>query len=267
MFRVLVADDSLAIHRLFVNSIEKNDVHVKCVEDGNDALIYMYESIPQIVFADLSMPRMGGAKLCEMMKRDPKLKHIPVYFLVNPVESFNEKMLAHVGASGYLVKPFDSSELLKIIESVRDGLLASMKATSFLDANSQKVLQSSEKELSEIEDLADLPEPVGLMEVTANNKKVNSSTSTSSKDTVIDAQHKGQPGIKSQNSKPVLTQNDLNSSLHHVLMDYPIERWIKESIKNEVSSIVKDIVEKVVRERILELERELEAMQRAMKKR
>ena len=66
------------------------------------------------------MPQVNGYELCEYIKQNEKLKHIPVMLLVGSFEPFNESEARRVGADDTLTKPFQS--IRRLLEKV--GLLA-----------------------------------------------------------------------------------------------------------------------------------------------
>jgi CheY-like chemotaxis protein len=74
-----------------------------------------------VVLADVFMPEMNGYELCEYIKHNDKLKHIPVMLLVGSFEPFDEEEARRVGANDTLTKPFQS--IRRLIEKV--GLLSS----------------------------------------------------------------------------------------------------------------------------------------------
>ena len=74
-----------------------------------------------MVLADVFMPEMSGYEVCEYIKQNDKLKHIPVMLLVGSFEPFDEEEARRVGANDTLTKPFQS--IRRLIEKV--GLLSS----------------------------------------------------------------------------------------------------------------------------------------------
>jgi len=114
--RVLLADDSTTIHRIVRDILEPEGIEVVCVENGEEALRSILELPPQLVLADLTMPRMGGIDMCELMRREVEFKDIPVIFLVSPFDEFDEAAGTRIGGTGHLVKPFDSYRLLSLVK-------------------------------------------------------------------------------------------------------------------------------------------------------
>src|SRR4051812_46339401 len=76
--------------------------------NGLDAIQNLEELAPDIVLADVFMPAKSGYEVCEYVKRNEKLKHIPVMLLVGSFEPFDEAEARRVGADDILTKPFQS---------------------------------------------------------------------------------------------------------------------------------------------------------------
>jgi PAS domain S-box-containing protein len=90
-------------------------------EDGEDALRHARETHPDIVIADVLMPRMDGYTLCRAIKSDPALHSIPVVFYSGTFVTPEDRRLAEsVGASRILQKSADLGELGTALRKVLD---------------------------------------------------------------------------------------------------------------------------------------------------
>jgi len=83
-------------------------IEVLAVSNGADAIERLEEFSPDIVLADVYMPEVTGLEVCDYIKRNEKLKHIPVMLLVGSFEPFDEGEARRVGADDILSKPFQS---------------------------------------------------------------------------------------------------------------------------------------------------------------
>src|SRR5215213_7201952 len=80
------------------------------------------EPPPDVVLADVVMPGPDGYELCERVKRDGRLAHVPVVLLVGTFEPFNEAEARRVGADTVLTKPFQSiRDLVSKVSSLLGG--------------------------------------------------------------------------------------------------------------------------------------------------
>jgi CheY-like chemotaxis protein len=78
------------------------------VSNGQEAIEQLLEVAPDVVLADVFMPSPNGYEVCEYVKTNEKLKHIPVMLLVGSFEPFDEAEARRVGADDILTKPFQS---------------------------------------------------------------------------------------------------------------------------------------------------------------
>ena len=109
--KLLLADDSPTIRKVISLTFGDDDgeFEVVAVGDGAQALRALAEEPPpDVVLADAVMPGPDGYELCEHIKRDERLKRIPVVLLVGTFEPFNEAEARRVGADTVLTKPFQS---------------------------------------------------------------------------------------------------------------------------------------------------------------
>ena len=118
--KILLADDSITIQKVVELSFVDEGAQVVCVSNGREAIERLQDFKPDIILADVFMPQVNGYQLCEYIKQNEELKHIPVMLLVGSFEPFNESEARRVGADDTLTKPFQS--IRRLLEKV--GLLA-----------------------------------------------------------------------------------------------------------------------------------------------
>lgn len=121
----MIIDDDEDDRFFFKEVIAKMLNSAVCLEayDGADALgqLQKAEQLPNFIFLDVNMPRMDGPECLKRLKRDGKLKHIPVFMYST---SFSEKSIDEfhrLGASSYLTKPTDMNKLPEqILDAIRN---------------------------------------------------------------------------------------------------------------------------------------------------
>lgn len=106
--KLLLADDSATIQKVIDLTFADEGVRVVAVGSGREAIDQLLEVEPDIVLADVFMPSPNGYEVCEYVKTNEKLKHIPVMLLVGSFEPFDEAEARRVGADDILTKPFQS---------------------------------------------------------------------------------------------------------------------------------------------------------------
>jgi CheY-like chemotaxis protein len=88
--KLLLADDSITIQKVVDLTFSDEGYRVLCVSNGRDAIERLEEFAPDVVLADVFMPHMNGYEVCEYIKQNQRLKHIPVMLLVGSFEPFDE---------------------------------------------------------------------------------------------------------------------------------------------------------------------------------
>lgn len=121
--KLLLADDSPTIQKVISLTFGDEGLEVIAVGDGESALRALaQEPPPDILLADVVMPGPDGYALCERVKRDGRLGHVPVILLVGTFEPFNEAEARRVGADTVLTKPFQSiRDLVSKVGSLLGG--------------------------------------------------------------------------------------------------------------------------------------------------
>jgi DNA-binding response OmpR family regulator len=117
-YKLLLADDSLTIQKVVELVLADEHFEIKACNDGEQALAAIESFGPNIVLADIEMPKLNGYQLCEKIKNNPATVHVPVILLAGAFEPFDENYSKSVGADDYIIKPFESQELISKIKSL-----------------------------------------------------------------------------------------------------------------------------------------------------
>jgi len=114
---MLLADDSITIQKVVELVLAEEGFEIKSVNNGEEALAAMETFSPDIVLADIEMPKMNGYQLCDKIKTNPATKNVPVILLSGAFEPLDEELAKHVKADSFVIKPFESQELISKINA------------------------------------------------------------------------------------------------------------------------------------------------------
>lgn len=98
--------------------------------DGIEALKSLRlrkENLPDIIFLDLNMPRMGGKECLTELKRDGLLKHIPVIMYTTSSQSKDIEETMLKGAVCFITKPTSLKELRYILQSISQNVHSNLE--------------------------------------------------------------------------------------------------------------------------------------------
>jgi CheY-like chemotaxis protein len=104
--KILVADDNSNIQKMVGLALKDQGIDVVAVGNGEAAVRKISDLKPDLVLADVFMPVRNGYEVCQYVKMDPTLAHIPVILLVGAFDPLDEQEAQRVGADGVLKKPF-----------------------------------------------------------------------------------------------------------------------------------------------------------------
>jgi two-component system chemotaxis response regulator CheY len=110
--RFLVVDDFSTMRRIVRNLLKESGfTEADEAEDGSAALQKLRSSHFDFVVTDINMPNMNGFQLLSEIKKDDRLKHLPVLMVTAEARKEDIVLAAQTGAAGYIVKPFTKATL------------------------------------------------------------------------------------------------------------------------------------------------------------
>lgn len=113
--RILIVDDDPSISELISLYLNKERYDTKCVEDGEEALRAFESYKPDLILLDLMLPGMDGYQVCREIR---SRSDTPVIMLSAKGEVFDKVLGLELGADDYMIKPFDSKELVARVKAV-----------------------------------------------------------------------------------------------------------------------------------------------------
>ena len=113
--KIMVADDDKNIVELLRLYLEKEDFAVITANDGEEALGKFTLEAPDIVLLDIMMPKLDG---WQVLREIRKKSNVPIIMITAKGETFDKVLGLELGADDYVVKPFDSKEIVARIKAV-----------------------------------------------------------------------------------------------------------------------------------------------------
>lgn len=113
--KILVVDDDTNISELIRLYLTKECFEVLCVEDGESALEAVKSFGPNLILLDLMLPGIDGYQVCREVRKE---YNTPIIMLSAKGEIFDKVLGLELGADDYMIKPFDSKELVARVKAV-----------------------------------------------------------------------------------------------------------------------------------------------------
>ncbi len=113
--KILVVDDDLNICELLRLYLTKEGYNVVIANDGQSAVTTFQEESPSLVLLDIMLPKLDGWQVCREIR---KFSETPIIMLTAKGEVFDRVLGLELGADDYVVKPFDTKEIVARIKAV-----------------------------------------------------------------------------------------------------------------------------------------------------
>lgn len=113
--RVVLIDDSNTIRRSGQIFLSQAGCEVVLAEDGFDGLSKVIDSNPDVIFVDVTMPRLNGYQTSALIKSHTQYMSTPVVMLTSKDGPFDRARAQLAGADQYLIKPFSQKSLIETV--------------------------------------------------------------------------------------------------------------------------------------------------------
>ena len=118
MKRILTVDDSKTILAMLSATLSNAGFETIQAEDGLEGLEVLDGCDPDVIVTDINMPRLDGFGFIEGVRSDEKYRAIPILVLTTESDAEKKNRARQIGATGWIVKPFDPGKLIAAIERV-----------------------------------------------------------------------------------------------------------------------------------------------------
>jgi DNA-binding response OmpR family regulator len=132
---ILMIEDSLAAARLTIGALSRSNVQHRLtwLRDGSEALSFLRQDgrfsrapQPDVVLLDLLLPDVNGREILSVIRSSEKFASIAVVVMTSATEGREVLLPEPLRVDGYLQKPFDVDEFLKLIRTLKDLWAADM---------------------------------------------------------------------------------------------------------------------------------------------
>lgn len=113
--KILVVDDELSICLLLENFLSQ-DYEVVTINSGEEALLWLEGSLPDLIISDIQMSKMDGYEFLTKVRQRGFTKNTPFIMLSARAESKERIKCYKLGAQDYLTKPFNPEELEELVK-------------------------------------------------------------------------------------------------------------------------------------------------------
>lgn len=121
MKTVLTVDDSRVARTAIAHALSTWGCRVLEARDGREGVAVARLTRPDVIILDVLMPVLDGRQALAILRQDPSCRHIPVIMLTAITGEGLVQECAHLGISGYLVKPVRTDALLDVVGRVLDA--------------------------------------------------------------------------------------------------------------------------------------------------
>src|SRR5262245_7916822 len=114
---LLIVDDDRFVHQALEAALAGRLERILHAHEPEEGLRLAIEARPDVILLDVNLPRMDGLKLCRHLKETPGTRDIPILFVTVEANVQRLARALEIGATDYIRKPFDPTELRARVES------------------------------------------------------------------------------------------------------------------------------------------------------
>ena len=140
---VLAVDDERDIIEMLVLLLESEGYRVKTATDGREAIELLRTDRPDLVLLDIMMPDVDGHQVCRFIRSQERLADMPVLMLTAKNDIDHIALSLQEGADGFIVKPFDVDQFLRLVQFRLQGAKAEFYRSD------KPVVQAPEEQLAD----------------------------------------------------------------------------------------------------------------------
>ncbi len=119
--KILIIEDQAMIVDMLRMRLEANNYEVITATDGEEGLEKARQQHPSLIILDVMLPKMNGYQVCQVLKKDPKYRKIPIVLSSGRTPEEIKKVGQEIGADAYVCKPYEAEVLLSKMNDLIEG--------------------------------------------------------------------------------------------------------------------------------------------------
>lgn len=116
--KVLIVEDEESLATLLDYNLKRENFDVMLAGDGEEAMMKIEESPPDIAILDWMLPKVSGIEVCRRIRSNPDTRNLPIIMLTARSEEADRVRGLETGADDYITKPFSTDELIARVRAV-----------------------------------------------------------------------------------------------------------------------------------------------------
>ena len=116
--KIMIVDDSASMRMMVNFTLKEGGYEVVEAVDGKNALEKLEERPVDMMITDLNMPELDGIELVRRVRENSECRYIPIILLTTESQESKKMEGKAAGATGWIVKPFRSEQLLGVVKKV-----------------------------------------------------------------------------------------------------------------------------------------------------
>lgn len=120
MAKVLIIEDDKFLSKIYATKLKKEGIEAEFALNGEEGMKMMKENKPELILLDLIMPKMDGFAVLEEVKKDAKLKKIPILVLSNLGQEEDIQKAKKLGVKDFIVK--SDASIQEVVAKIKSHL-------------------------------------------------------------------------------------------------------------------------------------------------
>ena len=116
--KIFIVEDESDLIKALVMMLRSAGYQTACAADGLSAAGRIREEKPDLILLDICLPGCNGFEVFQQLRQDPTTERIPIVFLTARSTVEDRQKARHLGAAGYIVKPFKWTNLIKLVHDI-----------------------------------------------------------------------------------------------------------------------------------------------------